>query len=288
MGQVLTSITTDGSGMGTHVISNSFYGTCNTENSLSTKEILISNSYVDEIYFVPGMLLTVKFTYENTNPYDTYFTLYDSSGTTVIGAQTPVYALGSENNVWYATTNPVESYSWAAGAIVGFVYTNEGWVMLSTWDKDTTYSTMTSTDLNTGTSTTGKLISAKVLSDYTSSLKTLETSTGHITLGGTGTNYFLGNGLCATLMSAGNTPSATWGSASVCTIPEGYRPWTTLYFPVQKDGAIASDTYLTIGSDGNVTIQNGGGTQASVGYRCTATWALNGISSLTNLDGVSF
>lgn len=92
-------------------------------------------------------------------------------------------------------------------------------------------------------------------------------------LGGTGTNYFWANKGCATLMSSGTTPSAQWGSANVCTIPDGYRPPTIIYLPVQKDGAIASDTYLIVHEDGSVTIQNGGGTQAAATYRVTATWA---------------
>ena len=94
------------------------------------------------------------------------------------------------------------------------------------------------------------------------------------TLTGTGTNYFHAHGTTATLMSAGTSPSAQWGSATVCTIPEGWRPWTPLYFPCVKDGAIVSDTYLIIATDGTVTIQNAGGTQAARNYWCTATWAV--------------
>lgn len=92
-------------------------------------------------------------------------------------------------------------------------------------------------------------------------------------IGGTGTNYFYAHGGCATLMSAGTTPSAQWGTASVCTIPAGFRPKTTLYFPMAKTGTTVSDSYLQVGSDGAVTIQNWGGTQAAREYRCTATWA---------------
>lgn len=92
-------------------------------------------------------------------------------------------------------------------------------------------------------------------------------------LGGTGTNQFYAHNSCATLMSSGTTPSAQWGTASVCTIPAGYRPKMGLYFPVAKDGAIVSDTYIIIATDGTVTIQNAGGTQAARTYRVTATWA---------------
>lgn len=93
------------------------------------------------------------------------------------------------------------------------------------------------------------------------------------TLGGTGTNQFYAHNSTATLMSSGTTPSAQWGSDAVCTIPAGYRPKMALYYPVQKDGATVSDTYLIVSTDGTVTIQNAGGTQAARGYRVTATWA---------------
>lgn len=92
-------------------------------------------------------------------------------------------------------------------------------------------------------------------------------------IGGTGTNQFYAKNGSATLMSSGTTPSAQWGSASVCTIPAGFRPKMGLYFPVAKDGATVSDTYLQIGTDGSVTIQNAGGTQAARTYRVTCTWA---------------
>lgn len=92
-------------------------------------------------------------------------------------------------------------------------------------------------------------------------------------LSGTGTNYFYAHNGCATLMSSGTTPSAQWGTASVCTIPSGYRPKTTLYFPMAKTGAAISDSYMQVDSSGSVTIQNWGGTQAAREYRATCTWA---------------
>lgn len=92
-------------------------------------------------------------------------------------------------------------------------------------------------------------------------------------LSGTGTNYFYAHNGCATLMSSGTTPSAQWGTQSVCTIPSGYRPKTTLYFPMAKTGAAISDSYMQVDSDGTVTIQNWGGTQAAREYRATCTWA---------------
>lgn len=105
------------------------------------------------------------------------------------------------------------------------------------------------------------------------------------TLGGTGTNQFYAHNGCATLMSSGTTTSAQWGTASVCTIPAGYRPAMGLYFPVEKDGAAQSSTYLQIGTDGAVTIQNAGGTQSAATYRVTATWAYAGGASIQRAAG---
>lgn len=104
-------------------------------------------------------------------------------------------------------------------------------------------------------------------------------------LGGTGTNQFYAHNGCATLMSSGTTPSAQWGTASVCTIPAGFRPAMGLYFPVAKDGAAQSSTYLQIGTDGAVTIQNAGGTQSAATYRVTATWAYAGGASIQRAAG---
>lgn len=93
------------------------------------------------------------------------------------------------------------------------------------------------------------------------------------TLGGTGTNQFYAHNGTATLVSAGTTPSSQWGTATVCTIPAGYRPKMALYFPLAKTGAAISDSYMQVGSDGTVTIQNWGGSQAAREYRATCTWA---------------
>lgn len=93
------------------------------------------------------------------------------------------------------------------------------------------------------------------------------------TLSGTGTNQFYAHNKTATLVSAGTTPSAQWGSLGVCTIPAGYRPKMALYFPVAENGAPQSATYLIVNTDGTVTLQNAGGTQSAVDYFATATWA---------------
>lgn len=102
----------------------------------------------------------------------------------------------------------------------------------------------------------------------------LEANSGAMTLSGSGTNYFFANAHCATLMCTGTGTNAQWGSTVLCTVPDGYRPWTQLYFPCQVDGAYAqSDKYIVIATDGKVTLQNAGGTQLASVYRATCTWA---------------
>lgn len=85
---------------------------------------------------------------------------------------------------------------------------------------------------------------------------------------------FSTNGYCATLVLGNDTtPSGQWGSKTLCTIPVGYRPILTCYFPVAKTGAAQSMSYVMIdASNGVVTLQNWGGTQSSVSYFCTCTW----------------
>lgn len=85
---------------------------------------------------------------------------------------------------------------------------------------------------------------------------------------------FSTNGYCATLVLGNDTtPSGQWGSKTLCTIPAGYRPILTSYFPVAKTGVAQSMSYVMINaSTGEVTLQNWGGTQSSVNYFCTCTW----------------
>ena len=85
--------------------------------------------------------------------------------------------------------------------------------------------------------------------------------------------YFWAKNNSATLVIAGTTPSGQWAADTKSyTIPSGYRPPTTMYFPLAKTGSPQSMSYLQIGSDGAITIQNWGGTQSAVNFFCTATW----------------
>lgn len=86
--------------------------------------------------------------------------------------------------------------------------------------------------------------------------------------------FYAHNGTATLMCGNDTTPSGTWGSKTLCTIPAGYRPKIGLYFPVAKTGSPQSDSYIVIGpDDGAVILQNWGGTQSSVSYVASATWA---------------
>lgn len=57
-----------------------------------------------------------------------------------------------------------ETYGWRAGDLVAFLYTDAKWEIVGK-NTNTTYSSMSQSAASTGTSTTGSLISAKVLND---------------------------------------------------------------------------------------------------------------------------
>lgn len=54
------------SGSGIHLISSTFYGTCNTAADVAVKQVKINDKHITELKLVPGMLLSVKFTKGNT------------------------------------------------------------------------------------------------------------------------------------------------------------------------------------------------------------------------------
>lgn len=54
------------SGSGIHLISSTFYGTCDTDADVEIKRVKINDGHVTELKLIPGMLLSVKFTNGNT------------------------------------------------------------------------------------------------------------------------------------------------------------------------------------------------------------------------------
>ena len=269
----------------TNLVGSTLYGTCATAAGTAAKAVTCA----DFDHLLTGVTVHVKFTNSNTAASPTL----------------NVNSTGAKPLCRYGTTRAggTEASSWKAGAVVSVTYDGTSWVLD---DFNPVHPAMTAEEIEAGTETTARVVSPKVIADYVSpvasdaasavstatSAHSIATSTqGAVsalaprvtaleddeyalaTLGGTGTNQFYAHKGCATLMSAGTTPSAQWGSASVCTVPDGYRPKMQLYFPVAKTGATTSSTYIQIATNGAVTIQNWGGTQAARDYFATCTWA---------------
>lgn len=95
----------------------------------------------------------------------------------------------------YGTTRPSTSVatSWFAGAVVSFTYDGTYWQM-NDYTDNTTYSAMSQTEASTGTATTGRLITAKVLHDTIEELDTdtwqanTQAQDGYVVAGGSN-NY---------------------------------------------------------------------------------------------------
>lgn len=122
-GQVITQIAADS---GTHLISNSFYGTCNTAENTTTKEVIINNTNINSITLVKGMLLSIFFTYgcNYLNSEDTIsIEIYTNNGTT--GSPSKGTKLVNALNAYGEGTAPP---FWSAQSIVLFIYDGSVWV----------------------------------------------------------------------------------------------------------------------------------------------------------------
>lgn len=118
------------------------YGECSTATSTVAKTVTIAG--VTEL--TQGLTIAVKFSEANsaTNP------------TLQVNSLTPKYIKK------YGTTAPGTSsaMSWYGGSVLIMVYDGTYW-QICNWDnKDTTYSSLTQSDMRTGTATTGRLITA--------------------------------------------------------------------------------------------------------------------------------
>lgn len=184
-------------GVSNRAIAPSIYYTCSTAAATAAKTITTNstNKWTSADLF-EGLTIFVKFTNNNTS---TNPTLNIDS----IGAK-PIYR--------YGTTVPSTSAegSWNANSVVGLTYDttlNSGgcWVMHD-WN-NTTYSALSQSDATAGTSTTGRLITAKVLND------TIDGKISNLG-GGTVTSITLkaGNGIS---LDTDNTAITTSGSRTI-------------------------------------------------------------------------
>lgn len=130
-GGVIGKVTAGG---GTHLVTNTFYGTCATAANTAAKIVKLADSNPNAATLITGMLLCVKFTYSNTVANPT-LTIQTSGGTQLIAAKSIMK---------YGTTIPgtTEATSWTAGAIVPFIYDGTNWIEASGWDNDTTYTAL--------------------------------------------------------------------------------------------------------------------------------------------------
>lgn len=115
-----------------------YYGTCSTAKATAQKEVSISN--ITSI--TTGLTVYVKFTNSNT-------------------AETPTLKINTLDPVAikrYGTTAPSTSAasSWNAGAVIALTYDGTNFIM-NDWI-NTTYSAMTTDEMQAGTSTTSRLI----------------------------------------------------------------------------------------------------------------------------------
>lgn len=144
-------------------IASSIYGYCTTAAATAAKTVSLytgNGTTADGTWAAAdlfhGLTISVRFQYANGVASPTL----NVNGT----GDKPIYR--------YGTTAPSTSAatSWTAQAVVDFTYdtllnTSGCWVMHSTWDNNTTYSSMSQTEATTGTATSARSITAKVLND---------------------------------------------------------------------------------------------------------------------------
>lgn len=127
---------------------NIVYGTCSTSASTKAKVINIEGN--ENWQLAVGSVIMVKFSSTNTASNPT-FNVNDT------GAKPVIY------NTSTITTSSL-SYAGYANRTIEYVYNGTGYVFLG-WSYNTAYSSMTASEATTGTSTTARLISPKVLDD---------------------------------------------------------------------------------------------------------------------------
>ena len=138
-GQVISKIAAGG---GTHLISHTFYGTCDTAGATVGKEVIINDPLItNAITLVNGMTMAVKFTNANSASSPT-LTVYNNSGTAAAPTKGGTTLIATKSIIIYGTTaaGTSSTSSWRSGAMVLFVYDGTNWVESSSIDNNSTYS----------------------------------------------------------------------------------------------------------------------------------------------------
>ncbi len=120
------------------------YGTCGTAAATAAKVV-----DCDEFNLATGATVLVKFTYANS-----------ASSPTL-----NVNSTGAKSIYYRGAALASSLYYWGAGDVVEFYYNGTQWDLLNVSNTNTTYSALSASDATTGTATTGRLITAKVLHD---------------------------------------------------------------------------------------------------------------------------
>ena len=120
------------------------FGTCETAAATTAKVVTCA-----DFSLTTGATVLVKFTYANT-----------ASSPTL-----NVNSTGAKSIYYRGAALASSLYYWGAGDVVEFYYNGTQWDLLNVSNNNTTYSALSASDATTGTSTTGRLITAKVLHD---------------------------------------------------------------------------------------------------------------------------
>lgn len=213
------------------------YGECSTGASTAAKVVTLSPALTE---LKTGEVIFVKFT--NTN--------------SVANPTLNVNGLGAKNIRRYGSTSPSTSAasSWNAGSVVALVYDGSYWQMVG-WI-NTTYSSMSEAEYKAGTSGTARLITPARLKgaiQYWMDQPTITTFTPQTGSTASGqTCYYAKIGSVVTLNIAISGLTAN-SSATILTLPEGYRPSSKVTAAVQA-GARTEFCSLEISTAGVVTI----------------------------------
>lgn len=213
------------------------YGECSTGASTAAKVVTLSPALTE---LKAGEVIFVKFANSNT----------------VANPTLNVNGLGAKAIRRYGTTAPSTSAasSWNAGSVIALVYDGSYWQMVG-WI-NTTYSSMTEAEYKAGTSGTARLITPARLKgaiQYWMEQPTITTftpQTGSTASGQTCYYAKIGNVITLNIAVTGLTANS---SATILTLPDGYRPSSKVTAAVQA-GARSDFCSLEISTAGVVTI----------------------------------
>ena len=179
------------------------YGYCETIASTQDKAVNIAGfKYID------GVTIHVKFRYGNTvsNPR----LIVNSEAAKYIVLQGATKNTSDEDVAAVAAGTNDETTGWLPGAILTLTYDGTNWIRDQGYNTNTTYSTLTQTLVNTGTETTGKLVTAKILKDtVTNAINALDVDNNTSGTGNHITGFGKGKTL-ATLTETNGIISATF------------------------------------------------------------------------------